>query len=172
MTAAIGDWVIGSGSADKKIKRGGYLVYAMLVAESLSFQEYWEDPRFQRKKPSLWRSRMQACGDNIYRCLPNGRWEQMNSYHSNADGAPNSKHIKRDTGVNRVLVSNTFVYFGGEGPRIPKPLRNHGSLDICVNGRGRKVFDDPTLIEKFATWFASIDVRGYAGEPLEWVLSP
>src|SRR5258708_38917575 len=61
--AGIGDWVVGTGTAARK--RSGYMVYAMLVDESMSFQDYWSDPRFQQKKPNLRSSKKQAFGDNI-----------------------------------------------------------------------------------------------------------
>ncbi|MEJ0027680.1 MAG: hypothetical protein WDN01_16775 [Rhizomicrobium sp.] len=170
--AAIGDWVVGSGSADKKLKRGGFLVYAMRVTETPRFAQYWQDPRFQNKKPNLSRSRMRECGDNIYSQSADGAWSQLNSFHSRDDGSPNPRHIKRDTGVDRVLVSNTFVYFGGEGPKIPAQFRNYGGEDICKQGQGRKIFDDPHLIGDFAAWLQSLDRHGYAGRPLDWVRSP
>ena len=50
-TASAGDWIIGTGSSQKG--RQGYLVYAMCLTETMTFNEYWEDKRFQRKKPNL-----------------------------------------------------------------------------------------------------------------------
>jgi hypothetical protein len=172
-TAAIGDWVVGTGSADKKLKRGGFVVYAMRVTETLSFTEYWDDPRFLRKRPDLSRSRMRQCGDNIYSKNAAGAWQQQNSFHSQDNGSPNQRHINRDTGTtDRVLVSNAFVYFGGEGPKIPAKFRNYGGQDICKIGQGRKIFDDPKLIGDFGAWLQSIGAQNYAGKPLDWVLSP
>lgn len=166
----IGDWVVGSGSADRKLNRGGYLVCAMRVTEALTIQDYWEDPRFARKKPNLSRSRMQACGDNIYHRLGDGSWAQLPSFHSHKDGSPNPRHIQRDTGVNRVLISEDFAYFGGEGPKIPEALRDSEGRGVCVHGRGRKVFKDQEFIEKFISWIQSLGVHGYIGEPMDWVL--
>lgn len=170
-----GDWIIGSGSANRTINRGGRLVYAMRVMETLTFQQYWSDPRFEQKKPNFHRSRMHACGDNIYSSMPNGAWSQLKSFHSKIDGSPNVQHIQRDTGTNRVLISKAFVYYGGQGPRIPQPLRSCGGLDLCVNGRGRKVFDDSgrddaRLIARFTNWIESKCLDGYTGEPTDWVL--
>lgn len=121
--ASIGDWIIGTGSNRKGVRRGGYLVYAMRVQEAMTFAAYWNDPRFARKKPNLHGSYRMACGDNIYYHDPaRGGWKQLNSYHSQKDGSPSQKHINRDTSVDRVLVSSDFVYFGAEGPKIPEPL--------------------------------------------------
>ena len=85
-TAAIGDWVIGTGSA--KRGRQGYLVYAMRVAEALTFNEYWADPRFQQKKPNLRGSLKQAFGDNIYFRDESEQWNQLDSHHSYQGGCP------------------------------------------------------------------------------------
>ena len=64
--ADIGDWVVGSGSNDRSVRRGGYLVYAMQVTETMTFDEFGADPRFESKKPYRNGSRKQSCGDNIY----------------------------------------------------------------------------------------------------------
>ena len=44
--ATVGDWVIGTGSGAKEKQRNGYLVFAMRVTETMSFDEYWKDIRF------------------------------------------------------------------------------------------------------------------------------
>ena len=69
-TAQIGDWIIGTGSGNKKVKRGGYLVHAMQVTEILTTNEYWNDARFQNKKPNLNGGWKRASGDNIYELSP------------------------------------------------------------------------------------------------------
>jgi hypothetical protein len=70
------------------------------------------------------------------------------------------------------LISDAFVYFGGEGPKIPTKFRNYSGLDICKAGQGRKVFDDPAFILEFRTWIETMGAQGYAGKPLDWVLAP
>lgn len=162
--AQIGDWVVGTGSADKRIQRGGCLVYAMRVTETMTRSEYWDDPRFLRKRPNLRGTMKHAAGDNIY-CWNdnNGAWDQLDSYHSNPDGSPNAAHIKRDTGVDRVLISTEYVYFGGHGPPLPADFR-----DIVKQGQGRKVTDDPDLIHQFEAWIEGLGETGYAGPPLDW----
>lgn len=47
----VGSWIIGTGS--KKLKNANKLIYAMQVGEKLTFNEYWNDPRFQYKKPII-----------------------------------------------------------------------------------------------------------------------
>ena len=138
----------------------------MRVTGTQRFQDYWLDQRFQQKKPDLARSRMHACGDNIYQ-LKNGVWHQLNSFHGNADGSPNVQHIKTDTSTNRVLFSNDFVYFGGEGPKIPAAFRR--GKDLCVSGIGRKVFDDQGIIDAFVGWLNGLGAAGYCGRPMDWL---
>ena len=164
--AHIGDWVIGTGSNKQGVRRGGFLVYAMHVREALTFAEYWNDPRFKKKKPNLHGSYRMACGDNIYCPLEGGGWKQLNSYHSKEDGSPFRKHINRDTSVDRVLVSDNFVYFGAEGPEIPEALRKAG---LVLSGRGRKKIEEDTIIADFETWLEELGEKGYQGRPFDMV---
>ena len=50
-TARRGDLIIGTGS--KARGRQGHLVFAMRVSETLTYNEYWFDERFLRKRPNL-----------------------------------------------------------------------------------------------------------------------
>jgi hypothetical protein len=169
-SAQVGHWIVGTGSADKRVKRGGHLVYAMRVTETLTHRQYWDDPRFRKKRPSLRGSSKHACGDNIYRWdTTDKRWRQLDSFHSNADGSPKLEHIRRDTGVDRVLISNHFIYFGGRGPEIPQRFRNHNGLDICKTGVGHKTITDGTLVQKFLEWVESKAHIKYVDSPTDWV---
>ena len=164
-----GDWVVGSGSAARPVRRGGYLVHAMRVTEILSFEEYNADPRFVRKKPYRSGSRKQSCGDNIYFRNPAGNcWLQRDSFHTTDAGEQHPRHIARDTGVNRVLISDDFIYYGGYGPRIPEELVDAGGRSVCKHGIGRNVFDDVGLIAAFEQWIRSLGEAGYKGAPYEW----
>ena len=169
-SADIGDWVVGSGSNNKTLRRGGHLVYAMRVTEVMTFDEYGEDPRFEFKKPYRNGSRKQSCGDNIYfRAAPDDAWQQRDSFHSLHDGTLNPDHVTRDTGVNRVLISNDFVYFGGKGPKFPEALKDQKNRPLCKTGIGLTTFDDAKLIANLEQWILSFNVRGYQGAPLEWL---
>lgn len=169
-TANVGDWVIGTGSASGKVKLGGHLVYAMRISEILTFEAYDADPRFERKKPYRRGSRKQSCGDNIYYRLPsNGMWTQRDSFHSNPDGSPHADHIAKDTGVNRVLISDTFVYFGGGGPHVPMTLTGSDGRSLRKTGIGYQAFDDQALINRVETWLNTLGLNGYQGAPFEWI---
>ncbi|MCY4008030.1 MAG: hypothetical protein OXE84_14600 [Rhodobacteraceae bacterium] len=163
-SAQIGDWIVGTGSNKKSVRRGKFLVYAMRVEEVLTFNEYWSDPRFAGKKPNLRGSYRMACGDNIYCPHPSGTgWLQSESYHSQRD---RQKHIVHDTKVDRVLVGREFVYFGAEGPKIPKHLRKAGLVHAGQN-HGR--IPCPETITTFEVWFKSLGRTGYRGKPHDMI---
>jgi hypothetical protein len=169
--AAIGDWVVGTGTARRK--RAGYLVYAMKVEEALTFDQYWADARFLQKRPNLRGSKKQAFGDNIYhRANSKSPWMQEDSHHSLANGAANPANIKNDTRANRILTSSDFAYWGKAGPRIPAKFRNYEGVDLCA-GRGhkQKVFTE-AFIDEFAAWFRGLSVTGYRGLPIDWDKTP
>lgn len=169
-SADIGDWVVGSGSAAKDVDRGGCLVYAMRITEAMGFDDYDRDVRFASKRPYRAGSRKQSCGDNIYFRAPDGvSWLQRDSFHSSADGTLHQQHLDIDTAVDRVLVSDDFVYFGGEGPPIPEDLLDHDGRWICKSGIGRSCFDDALLIRDFESWVRGLGVWGYQGAPFEWL---
>jgi len=167
--AAVGDWVIGTGCCERN--RTGYLVFAMLITNTMTFNEYWSDDIFRRKKPNLRGSKKQAFGDNVY--FKNGQddWHQLNSHHSRKDGTPNPHNIQNDTKTDRVLLSTEFTYWGGSGPMIPENFRNYDGLDICA-GRGHNSRFPSELIEEFIVWYRSLDAIGYAGAPIDWPRTP
>jgi hypothetical protein len=168
--AKIGDWIVGSGSNARAIRRGGHLVYAMRVTEAIGFDDYNSDPRFSSKKPYRFGSRKQSCGDNIYfHANPARPWQQRDSFHSQADGGRHAEHVDIDTRVDRVLISSDFVYFGGEGPAFTPDLVDGTGRALCKKGIGYSVFDDQELLEKFEAWIGGLGLDGYCGAPYEWM---
>lgn len=166
-TARVGDWVVGTGSADKRNNRGNLLVYVMRVEEIMTYNEYWNDSRFRRKRPNLRGSRKQAFGDNIY--FHDGKkWCQQNSHHSYEDGKPNQKNIAHDTGTDRILVAGEYAYWGGDGPKIPKKFLDYNGEDIRKKNTGHRSRFSEEFIKQFVAWFRSLDERGCLGKPLEW----
>ncbi|MBN8196863.1 hypothetical protein [Thalassospira povalilytica] len=164
--ASVDDWIVGTGSDRKDVRRGGFLVYAMRVKEVMTFGEYWEDPRFEKKKPNLYGSYRMACGDNIYCPRQGGGWTQLNSYHSKSNGFPSQDHIDRDTSVDRVLLSDEFVYFGAEGPEVPLGLKRAGLVHCAI---GQKKIENAVTIAEFEAWIASLGVDGYQGRPFDMI---
>lgn len=167
--AQIGDWIVGSGSKSAHVSQAGRLVYAMRVEEALSWDQYSTDARFIAKQPVRRGSRKQSCGDSIYfRAGPNAPWQQRDSFHSREDGSADPAHVVRDTGVDRVLVSQQFLYVGGDGPMLPD-LRDSRGRSLCKAGIGHSKFEDPVLVEEFVSWLGSLGISGFQGVPFEWL---
>ena len=161
--AAIGDWIIGTGTKAKD--RSGYLVFAMRVTETLSFEEYWADIRFHCKRPAMCASLKAAFGDNIYyRDIDTGEWCQLDSHHSHEDGTQNIRNVENDTRVNRVLISDDFIYWGGTGPFLPT---FHGETVYHSTQGHRSNFSD-RVVKAFIDWHRGLNNSGYCGAPLEW----
>jgi len=146
----------------------------MRVTDAMTFNQYWADPRFQRKRPNLQGSKKQAFGDNIYsKHARMNKWCQMNSHHSLADGSPNTSNITADTQTDRVLISDDFVYWGGSGPQLPQRFLNYGPMHVtlCV-GRNHKNNFPPEFVQEFVDWIRSRNEKGYVSEPLDWRRTP
>ena len=167
--AKVGDWIIGTGS--RQSNRDGYLIYVMLVSETLPFDEYWKSSRFRQKRANLRGSKKQAFGDNIYSKDSRGEWHQEDSHHSYRDGSANSHNISHDTQVDRLLFSADYAYWGDSGPQIPQVFRNYEGFDICAK-RGYKCRFPKDLVRGFIAWFRSLKALGYLGEPADWSKTP
>ena len=164
-TAEIGDWVIGTGS--KTQKKDGYAIFVMRVSEKLSFNEYWNGPRFQRKRPNLQGSTKQAFGDNIYHKDEYGQWHQADSHHSYDNGICNPHNVVNDTSADNVLIGVEFAFWGDSGPQLPETFRDYNGKDIYA-GRGHKSRFPETMVSDFVTWFRSLNAEGYLAEPGDW----
>ncbi|QJD81147.1 Nmad2 family putative nucleotide modification protein [Spirosoma rhododendri] len=118
--ATTGDWVIGFGGST--LKATGKCIFAMRVTQKLTFNQYWNDPVFNDKKPVQNGSQQMLVGDNIYHQNHNNIWEQSYSHHSYEDGSTNKYNLNRDTGSDKVLISEHFYYFGNSAPLVPNHL--------------------------------------------------
>lgn len=164
--ARIGDWIIGTGS--KATGLDGRLVFSMCVKETMAFTDYWNDERFQAKKPNFRSGLKWAYGDNIYFRNNKDQWHQAPSHHSNHDGSPNMDNVGRDTSADRVLIGLEFTYWGGNGPKIPEELRFRNGLDLVCKVQGHKCRFPSEAIERFVAWLRCEYQTGYLGEPFEW----
>ena len=164
-TTSVGDWVAGVGA---RRRRDGHLVYAMQVSEKLTFDEYWSDPRFQRKKPDRRGSLKYRYGDNIYHRDAAGEWGQADSRHSLDSGAPNPEHVAKDTKANAVLVGERFTYWGKAAVAIPDALRDWDGIDLGRPGRDHRWKPHgPEMIAAFVEWIDSLPT-GCHGDPADW----
>lgn len=162
-----GDWIAGIGSAQKPHARK--LIFTMKVDEALSFDEYWEDPRFKHKRPHPPGSLKLRYGDNIYHRSGDGvTWIQENSAHSQSDGTMDLNHVRRDTMVPRVLISQHFSYFGASAIDIPEHIWSSSDYDLLATlGRNYLCNFPRPFKEDFVEWLDSLP-RGIMGEPSDW----
>lgn len=164
--AQVGDLVIGCGSAALALEQR--IIFAMRVAERLSFQEYWEDPRFIGKKPIFSASRSHAYGDNIYHHAAGG-WIQEDSHHSLDDGGLNVSNLTRDTNADAVLLATDFIYWGGSAILIPAEFRDGTYGDqLYPPARSHRSVFNPAFIKQISQWFSAVTPRGLQGRPHSW----
>lgn len=160
--AKLGDFIIGTGSAQDKL--AGRVVYWMHIDQIITFDEYWNDARFTRRRPTLNGSRMQHYGDNIYHTGDDGVVRQLDSFHSEPNGVTSVANLERDTGTtNRVLLGRSFAYFGREAPQIPPDLST-----FVKKGPGHRCHFSNEAITEMIGWLTGMESRGVQGEPIGW----
>lgn len=72
--AAVGDYILGTGAVKPNLR--GHICYWMRVDEILTFDQYWADYRFRRKKPVMSGTTFLRYGDNIYHRDTSGTFRQ------------------------------------------------------------------------------------------------
>jgi len=159
-TAQVGDWIVGiSPKAD-----GNRLIYAMHVEEILPYDKYYRDSRFTVKIPDHTKGKVvYKCGDNIYKLLPNGDFQQLQSMHSNGTNE-NPETKAHDLGGKNVLISKTFYYFGQEALNLPEVL------DDLKVGRAHKNRFSQKVISAFIDFIAR-QTEGVNAPPSAWPLN-
>lgn len=165
-TAQVGDWVFGVGGSS--LKATGKCIFGMQVTETMTFEDYWSDPRYRAKRPVRNGSRVMMLGDNIYhRNSPEEPWDQENSHHSRPDGTPDRSNIETDTKTNKVLASTHFVYFGSDAAEIPPQVFEGMGYS---NGRNHRHFPT-TKASGLLTWFDEVShgrIGAVVGDPFQF----
>ena len=161
----VGDWVVGLGS--RSMNNLHHVIFAMRVEEIITFDQYWEDPRFECKRAVINGSLVQMYGDNVYHTDKNtGRVVQEYCAHSKTGGRTNGKHWRRDVNGKNVLLSKTFYYFGDCCPEIPVDL-----VYIDNDSRAIKYKDlagEDAKIRAFTDWLETTYGQGIHGDPCNW----
>lgn len=167
-----GDWVIGFGS--KAMNNLGKVVYVMRIDDILTFDQYYDDERYQCKKPVKFGSLVQMYGDNVYHTdkseKPQRKYIQDECAHSRDDGSFYQMHYDRDTKCDKVLLSKTFYYFGDHSIVIPD---KYSYMKLSPqNMRGNIVYRDlqgkDNKIQAFIDWLSSNYNIGIHGDPCNW----
>lgn len=159
-SAQPGDIVVGMSTARHGKNR---LIYAMNVAEKISFADYFNDPRFAIKKPE----RSGRSGDNFFRY--DSLTQTYNLTTAAAAHAGDDIRIARDLRTPFTLVAHDFRYFGGNAPELP--------ADLCAtrivqgNVRGHRVITDRAVIDRFQSWLHAHYAPGIHGRPRDPGLS-
>ena len=139
----------------------------MKLEEKITFDEYWEDDRFQCKKPVLKGSLVQMYGDNVYHTDPEtGVVVQENCAHSNEDGTINKRHYDRDVAGKYVLLSKNFYYFGDHAPLIPEEFAY--IYDVARSLKFWDLAGEDERIQSFVDWIENNFGKGIHGDPCNW----
>jgi len=160
----VGDIVVGT----SPLKAGRRLVFVMQVTEKLTFEAYWVDPRFARKKPKFRGNVRDAYGDNIYEPQSAGGFIQHKSHHSLPDGSTNLFNRNKDTGTNAVLVSHNYAYWGADGPPVPEHLTQYQGWDLRAPTQGHVSRFPQDFVDAVGDWFDHLPERGVCGVPAKW----
>jgi hypothetical protein len=142
--ALVGDWIVGL--TGTKIPPALRCVFGMVVTGDTTFDGYWTNPDFASRRPKRNGSPKKLVGDNIYhRIAPDGGWLQEDSVHSLADGSQCPLNTSHDTRIERVLLSERFVYFGSAAPAVPRAVL--ASFEYERNPRDYRRFDIETAAD-------------------------
>lgn len=146
-----GDWILGTGAQET----AGLMNYAMQVSERLHFDDYFNDPRYQSRKPDLNGSWRRRCGDNMYYLGKNGRWRQLPVLRHNSPEAR-----AKDTKHPYSYVARLYYYFGEAAPPIPSRF-----VDLIWQRQGCKRSHPEEMVRQFAKWLSDSFKPGQHGLP-------
>jgi len=149
-----GDWIIATGPA--RHHTHAKLVYAMRVAEVLSLEHYFHDPRFNNKKPDLAdKDPLRHVGDNLYQPDPDGTWSQL-------PGPRTPEQAPKDLRGKNALIADHFFYFGTNAIPLPPSFQKL----IHTNQGHRSQFPND-LVRRFITWLDGKHTPGIHGHPTD-----
>jgi hypothetical protein len=136
--AMLGDWIVGTGGADKKKSAGHHkLVYAMKVEKIITRDKYFRTRTFACKKPSGKKGDFRFRGDNLE---PTNRFEKKEQY---------------------ALISKKHFYYFGENA-IPIPRDKFPHLE--KKGPGFRSDFDGEYVKRFENWMTR-HKTGKHGDP-------
>jgi hypothetical protein len=156
-TAEVGGWIVGLSPKAS----GNRIVFAMEVNEILDYEHYYHDQRFADKIPDFTKEKViYNSGDNIYKPLPSGGFQQLRSMHFIRE-QENPETMAHDLGGVNVLVAKRFHYFGASGPKLPLRLE-----DLKVGRAHKNRFSRETITDFLQ--FISSYTQGVSAPPTNW----
>ena len=166
--AKVDDFVVGLGTKTNDLS--GKILYAMKVTEIVCFQKYWEDERFQLKKPNVSGGHKGFFGDNIYYWdTAVGEYRQVHSHHSNKDGSPSLHNLRKDTSADKVLISDRYMYFGANA--VIPPSKLYDDLPGIFPDANRNFIKEhpEELRPRIERWLEDNFEWGLHGRPERWL---
>lgn len=164
--ADVGDVIVGmAGSGPQGLGRiYSRLIFWMQLDETLTFDEYWSDPRFRAKRPIIEGQKMYAVGDRTYR-HESGQTtsSQEESMHFRSDVPNSAAHLIKDTSVDRLLVGRRFSYWGGNGPVVPTHL-----IGLFPETRNHKCPKPGQELNELHALMGLQTSQGLIGDPADW----
>ena len=158
--AGVGDWVVGI----TRKHLGNDIAYMMRVDEVLAHADYFRDKRFTAKKPDFsTKEFIDTLGDNCYRPLPDGGYQQLPCRHYNFEN--NCESVKdriHDTDGVNVLISWHLTYYGEH----PEPL-DKAIYGFAIPARFNRVNFTPDQEEQLLK-LVTRRQRGRMGRPRNW----
>ncbi len=150
-----GDWLIGHSPKNDRNR----LVYAMRISEVLRMNQYFQDDRFERKKPKPNGTLIEQCGDNIYYKYGADQWKRLPSrFHNDCNNF--IQDVSKNFAGHPVFVAEHFYYFGCRRVAIPPELKR-----VIWDRQGIHYTKDHRLADEFVTWLKTNHKPGILGTP-------
>lgn len=147
------DWILGLSSKSS----GNKIIYLMQLTEyKMFFNDYFNDKRFERKKPNIRGNNKQIVGDNLYYLDISGEWKQTHTLLHKTE-----EEKKKDLKHPYVFISKYFFYFGAKRVPLNKMLQH------LVVGRGVKYCRDIKKINLLVDFISNEYSNGVKGLPLD-----
>jgi hypothetical protein len=154
LRAQPGDWLMGT----QPVHKGEKLIFAMEISEIMSLHDYYQDPRFEQKKPVKDGNQIERVGDNMYYQDENGEWQQHPTRHhtSRYERTQDTKHPS-------VFIAEHFYYLGENAVELPVEFQ-----PMIRRRHGCKCAHEPELVQDFLKWLAETYEPGVHGDPGDW----
>lgn len=166
-TAQLGDWVVGL--TGTRLQPALRLVFAMKVTRISDFDEYWTAAEFAGRKPKRNGSQKLQVGDNIYhRDAPGAPWMQEDSVHSLPGGIQCDQNTDHDTRVNRILLSDWFIYLGDEARAVPAEILRRLGYDRNPRDRRKLTTVEAAELISWIEGLIESEAASVIGDPINF----